>query len=56
MLFLLASDPRSFTATPEWSGLELIGAVLGAAVLVTTYVRFGKRLLDELKAELEKHR
>jgi hypothetical protein len=57
LLFEFGSDPRDFTQTPHYGGLDLFCAVLGAAVLVAAYVLFGKRLLDQIKSagsEIEK--
>ncbi len=50
LLFEFGSDPRDFTATPHYGGLELFCAVLGAAVLVAAYVLFGKKLVDQIKS------
>lgn len=59
LLFVLARDPRDFTAAPQYgSGFDWFSALLGAAVLVASYVFFGKKLLDRLrslKTELDKN-
>lgn len=50
LLFELGTDPRDFTNTPHYGGLELFCALLGAVVLVAAYVLFGKKLVDQIKS------
>src|SRR5271170_2094874 len=44
LFFLFVTDPRNFTNSPKYDGLEWFLAVLGTIVMLTTYALFGKKL------------